>query len=141
MNSTTLYHYLKLGMNIEYLRGASSVSVMPADSLVAFPRLVANLPPNRYPVIKVVEVIKALLVQLEDLGLSQTLAEAQQFRPLLEQMEAYLGQTADSSASFMNDSFADKLVFFANELQLALKKEASAKRVAEIPPHTESIPD
>ena len=114
---------------------------MPANSLVAFPRLVANLPPNRYPVIKVVEVIKALLVQLEALGLSQTLAEAQQFRPLLEQMETYLGQTSASSESFMNDSFADKLVFFANELLLTLKKEASAKNVAEISPRGETKAD
>ena len=56
-------------------------------------------------------------------------AEAEQLRPLLEQMETYLSEASEKSASFMNDSFADKLVFFINELLLTLKKEASSKPV------------
>lgn len=127
MKSNALYQYIKLGMNMEYLRGVSSVSVMPADDLVKFPRLVENLPPNRYSVIRVVEVLKAVFVQLEDLGLQDTRAECEQLRPLLEQMETYLTENPNPAASFMNDGFADKLVFFTNELMLALKKEASAK--------------
>lgn len=127
MDPKTLYQFIKLGMNVEYLRGASSVSIMPARGLAAFPRLVENLPPNRYPVAKVVETVKAIMVQLEDLGLEQTRGEAEQLRPLLQQMETYLSETSDKSVSFMTDSFADKLVFFVNELLLALKKEASSK--------------
>ena len=131
MNPRTLYQFVKLGMNVEYLRGTSSVSIMPARSVAAFPRLVENLPPNRYPVAKVVETVKALMVQLEDLGFDQTRAEAEQLRPLLEQMETYLSETGEKSPSFMQDSFADKLVSCVNELLLTLKKEASAKQVGQ----------
>jgi len=131
MNPRTLYQFVKLGMNVEYLRGASSVSIMPARSVAAFPRLVENLPPNRYPVAKVVETIKAVMVQLEDLGFDQTRAEAEQLRPLLEQMETYLHETGEKSPSFMQDSFADKLVFCVNELLLTLKKEASSQQVGQ----------
>ena len=127
MNSKTLYQYIKLGMNMEYLRGVSSVSIMPDQGLKAFPRLVENLPPNRYAVPSVIEVLKALFLQLEELELEKTLAEAAQLRPLLEQMESYLSEDAKSPAAFMNDMFADKLVFFVKELLIALKKEASGK--------------
>lgn len=130
MDPKTLYQYIKLGMNVEYLRGACSVSIMPAKTLATFPRLVENLPPNRYPVTRVVETLRALMIQLEELGFDQTRAEAEQLRPLLNQMETYLGEAAEPTSAFMNDSFADKLVFFISELLLALKKEASTKMAA-----------
>ena len=130
MDPKTLYQYIKLGMNVEYLRGACSVSIMPAKTLATFPRLVENLPPNRYPVTRVVETLRAVMVQLDDLGFEQTRGEAEQLRPLLSQMETYLGESSEPTTSFMNDSFADKLVFFVNELLLALKKEASTKMAA-----------
>jgi hypothetical protein len=117
-------------MNVEYLRGASSVSIMPAKTLASFPRLIENLPPNRYPVRRVVETMRAIMVQLEELGFDQTRAEAEQLRPLLNQMETYLGETSDPTNAFMNDKFADKLIFFVNELLLALKREASTKTTA-----------
>jgi hypothetical protein len=130
MDTKTLYQYVKLGMNVEYLRGVCSVSIMPAKSVANFPRLVQNLPPNRFPVTRIVETLRAMMVQLEELGLDQTRAEAEQLRPLLDQMETYLSETNDPTTAFMNDSFADKLVFFINELLLALKKEASTKTAA-----------
>jgi hypothetical protein len=127
MEPQTLYRYIKLGMTMEYLSGISSVSIMPHQSLAAFPRLVENLAPNRYSVERVLEALRALRIQLEELGLERAATEADQFQPLVEQLETYLRQHAASSASFMNDSFADKLLFFARQLQLTLKKEASGK--------------
>ena len=132
MDPKTLYQYIKLGMNVEYLRGVCSVSIMPAKTLAKFPRLVENLPPNRFPVTRVVETMRAIMIQLEDLGFEQSRAEAEQLQPLLSQMETYLGETPDPKSAFMNDSFADKLVFFINELLLALKKEASNKMAAQL---------
>jgi hypothetical protein len=134
MDAKTLYQYIKLGMNIEYLRGVCSVSIMPANTVAQYPRLVENLPPNRYPVRRVVETMRAVMIQLEELGLEQTRTEAEQLRPLLSQMESYLAETAEPEASFMNDRFADKLVFFVNQLLLALKREASAKSLEGQPP-------
>lgn len=124
-----LYRYIKLGMNIEFLRGISSVSVMPNDELVAFPRLVGNLAPNRYAVINVVETLRSVFIQLDELDLTKTRDEARQLEPLLQQMEEYLAQNEDPTKAFMNDGFADKLVFFINELHLCLKTEAAAKMV------------
>jgi hypothetical protein len=123
----SLYRFVKLGMNIEYLRGVSSVSTMPDKRLAAFPRLVDNLPPNRYRVINVVEVLRSLFIQLEELSLERTLAEAQQLVPLLQQMEEYLAENTDPTQAFMTDSFADRLVFYVNQLHLCLKTETAAK--------------
>ena len=46
MAAPTAYQYAKLGSNVEFLRGISSVSLMQTASLIAFPHLLENLPPN-----------------------------------------------------------------------------------------------
>ena len=128
-----LYRYVKLGMNIEFLRGISSVSIMPDNQLLAHPRLIANLGPNRYAVIHVVETLRAVFIQLQELQLTKTLAEAQQLLPLLKQMEDYLAQNQDPNKAFMTDAFADKLIFYVNELHRCLKAEAAAQMASVSP--------
>lgn len=120
------YKFVRLGMNIEYLRGVASVSMIPDKGLARYPRLIENLPSNRYRVMSVVETLRSLFIQLEELSLEQTLAEAQQLLPLLQQMETYLAENPDPTTAFMNDSFADRLVFYVQELHLCLKAEASS---------------
>jgi hypothetical protein len=58
----TAYQYVKLGANLEFLRGISTVSVMQTTSLAAWPSLLENLPARRYSAIRIVEAVKALLV-------------------------------------------------------------------------------
>ena len=40
----TAYQYVKLGSNLEFLRGISTVSVMQTTSLAAWPSLMENPP-------------------------------------------------------------------------------------------------
>jgi hypothetical protein len=123
MTQSTNYQYVKLGMNLEYLRGLNSVSILLATSLVAFPHLMENLPAQRYSVSKLVEVLRSLLIQLEEMGLTQTLAAAANFRPMLAEMEAYLGQTPNPQSAILQDHFANKLAQVAKQVALVLKQE------------------
>jgi hypothetical protein len=126
MTPATPYQYVKLGMNLEYLRGTSSVSILLGTSLVAFPHLMENLPATRYSVMKVVEVLRSLLIQLQELGLSQSLAAAEGFRPMLADMEAYVKQTPSPEAAILQDHFANKLALLAKQVSLAVKQELAA---------------
>ncbi len=47
MTQPTAYQYLKLGSNLEFLRGICSVSITQKTSLAALPNLMGNLPPYR----------------------------------------------------------------------------------------------
>ena len=73
MSQPTAYQYVKLGSNLEFLRGVSTASVMQTKSLAEFPNLMNNFPPRRYAVVEVVKVLKSLLVQLHELGLAESL--------------------------------------------------------------------
>src|SRR5208337_3986988 len=110
MSSPTAYQYVKLGSNLEFLRGLATVSVIQTTSLVAFPGLMDNLSARRYSVLGVVNVVKSLLVQLEELGLEQSLREAAAFRPMLAEMEDYLSRQAKPQLAHLTDEFAERLV-------------------------------
>ena len=71
MTQPTAYQYVKLGSNLEFLRGISTASVMQTTSLAEFGNLLNNFSPRRYAVVEVVKVVKSLLVQLNELGLAR----------------------------------------------------------------------
>jgi hypothetical protein len=123
MAQPTAYQYVKLGANLEFLRGISTASIMQTTSLVAFPNLMDNLPARRYPVMPVLGVLKATLVQLEEMGLEQSLRAAEPFRPMLKDMEDYLAQVAEPERAYLNDVFAERLVALAKQLGSAVRTE------------------
>ena len=47
MAQPTAYQYVKLGSNLEFLRGISTVSLMQTTSLAGFPNLLDNFAPRR----------------------------------------------------------------------------------------------
>jgi hypothetical protein len=123
MAEPTAYQYAKLGSNLEFLRGISSVSLMQTTSLVAFPHLLGNLPAQRYSVPRVVEVLKSLLIQLEEMELKTSLQIAEHYRPMLQDMEEYLDKNPNPQTAFLLDHFADRLVEIAKHLAIALKQD------------------
>ena len=123
MAQTTAYQYVKLGSNLEFLRGLSTVSVMQTTSLAAFPNLLENLSARRYAVVQVVSVLKSLLVQLEEMGLPKSLREAEPFRPMLAEMEAYLSRQPTPQLAHLNDPFAERIVALAKHLGSAVRSE------------------
>ena len=127
MPATPLYQYVKLGMHVEYLRGIASVSIIPATSLVAFPNVMSNQPESRYSVAKVVEASRALLLQLESLGLKETLAAAAPLVPMVEEMEQALKAAPNRNAVTLRDHFAERLVEIAKVVGLALKQETGSR--------------
>lgn len=129
MEPKSLYQYVKLGMNIEYLRGISSVSILPATSMVAFPNLTENMPAGRFAVMHVVEVFKSVQLQLEELQLPRSLAAAKELQPMLAEMEAYLATVPSPQGITLLDHFAEKIVGHTKDLVVAVKEETSAKMV------------
>jgi len=128
MPPTPIYQFVKLGMNLEYLRGIGSTSLVLTSSLTAFPELTENLPAKRFTATKVVAVLKSLLIQLEEMQLQQALAAAAEFRPMLAQIEAYIGQNPGAPEPIvLQDGFANRLVGLAKQVSLALKRELGSQ--------------
>jgi len=119
----TPYQYVKLGSNLEFLRGISSVSLMQTTSLAAFPNLMGNLPAGRYSVPNVVNVLKSLLVQLEELGLVQSLRASEPFRAMLKGMEEYLARQPKPELTHLTDQFADELIVLSRHVGTAVRSE------------------
>jgi hypothetical protein len=130
MAQPTAYQYVKLGANLEYLRGISTVSIMQTTSLVAFPKLMENLPAMRYSAMRVAEVLKAILVQLQEIGLEQSLRMAEAYRPMLKEIEDYLATTTAPQAAFLNDQFAERLAVLAKQLGAAVRSELGMAGIA-----------
>jgi hypothetical protein len=127
MAAPTAHQYAKLGSNLEYLRGITSVSLMQTASLVAFPNLLGNLPAQRYSVPNVVEVVKSLLILLEEMKFEKSLEMAEHFRPMLAQMEEYLETNPNPNAAFLQDHFADRLIALSKQVAMVLKPEMGEK--------------
>ncbi len=127
MAEPTAYQYAKLGSNLEYLRGISSVSLMQTTSLVAFPNLLQNLPAQRYAVRHVVEAVKSTLILLEEMKLEKSLEVAANFRPMLKQMEEYLASNPNPQTAFLQDHFANTLVTIAMQVVMVMKPEMGEK--------------
>ena len=119
----TAYPYVKLGSNLEFLRGISTASVMQTTSLAAFPALLENLAVQRYSVARVVEAIKALLIQLDEMNLSQSLQVAEAFRLMLPEMENFLAKIDAPRTAHLTDTFAQRLVVIAKHVVMAVRSE------------------
>ena len=119
----TAYQYVKLGSNLEFLRGISTASVMQTTSLAAFPNLTGNFSPRRYSVFNVVNAVKALLAQLQELGLAESLRAAEPMRPMLAAMEDYLAKQPNPQQAYLTDQYADRLVALAVQVGTAVRTE------------------
>ena len=116
--------YAKLGSNLEYLRGICSASLAETISLDAFPDLRENVPPQRYAVANVVEVLRSP-VQLGELQLPLSCQAARPFQPMLKEMEEFLAQSPSPRTSCLNDAFAQRLIVAAKQVILAARKDLS----------------
>lgn len=134
MAQATAYQYVRLGSNLEFLRGLATVSVIQTTSLAAFPNLMDNLSARRYSVMQVVNVIKSLLVQLEEMGLAQSLRVADAFRPMLAEMEQYLARQPKPELAHLTDEFAERLVVLSKQLGSAVRGELAASPAVSSPP-------
>ncbi len=115
--------YVRLGSNLEFLRGICSKSLTQRVSLGAFPNLLDNLPMRRYTVPRVVAAVTTVLGDLEAMKLPGSLAAAEAFRPMLEQMTAYLEKSASPEGAMFRDDFAERLVTIAKEVSDALERD------------------
>jgi hypothetical protein len=123
MPQPTAYQYVKLGSNLEYLRGIATVSIMLTTSLAACPKLLANLPMTRYSVMQVAGVIRTLLAQLEEMGLAESLREAEPLCPMLKELEDYLSRQAKPELARLKDEFAERLIVLAITIGFAVRTE------------------
>jgi len=125
MPMPTGYQYAKLGSNLEYLRGICSISLAQTENLAAFPDLMENLPAQRYLVVNVVEVLRSLLVQLQELQLPLSSQAAGPFHPMLTQMENFLSKSSTPRTASLNDAFAQRLIVVAKQVILAARRDLS----------------
>ena len=133
----TGYQYAKLGSNLEYLRGICSASLAPTASLAMFPDLSENVPCHRYLVANVVQVLRSLLVQLQELQLPLSCQAAAPFHPMLKEMEEYLAHSPATRAAYLNDAFAQRLIVVAKQVILAARRDLSTP----IAPPSETKPE
>ncbi len=126
--------YAKLGSNLEYLRGICSASLAETISLDAFPDLQENVPPQRYAVANVVEVLRSLVVQLGELQLPLSCQAARPFQPMLKEMEEFLARSPSPRTSCLNDAFAQRLIVAAKQVILAARKDLSVPILFPIEP-------
>ena len=129
MQPQNQFQLTKLGAHVEYLRGIASVSIIPATSLVEFPQVMANQPETRFCVAKVVETIRALLLQLEEMKLPEAQGAAAPLVPLVEEMEQALAGAPNRNAVTLRDHFAERIVGHARLIGLALKQELSTRQI------------
>ena len=133
----TGYQYAKLGSNLEYLRGICSASLTPTGTLAAFPDLSENVPSQRYLVANVVQVLRSLLVQLQELQLPLSSQAAAPFHPMLREMEEFLAKSPAPRAAFLNDPFAQRLIVVAKQVILAARRDLSTPIVSPAKPKPE----
>ena len=129
MQPMNQFQLAKLGAHVEYLKGIASVSIIPATSLVEFPQVMENQPETRFRVAKVVETIRALLLQLEALKLPEAQAAAAPLCPMVQEMEQALGASPNKDGVTLRDHFAERIVGHARLIGLALKQELSGRQM------------
>jgi hypothetical protein len=137
MTQPTPYQYVKLGSNLEFLRGICTASIMQTTSLAAFPELMENLPGQRYSVLQVVGVLRSLLVQLEEMKLGQALQAAGPFRPMIQEMEGYLEGATQPDLAYLNDAFAERIVTVSKQVAAAVRSDLGMMRTV----GTEAAPE
>ncbi len=115
--------YLKLGINIEYLRGITSITSEARSPLLDVPYIFENQTGRRYSAIKVVAVLKSLLAILEELDLKKALDAAAEFRIMLAEVETYLGKHPNPPIVTLQDPFANTLVEVAERVLIAVRED------------------
>lgn len=119
--------YLKLGMRAEFLKGISSVSVMPMQELQKYPVLIENYPSKRYAVLHVVEALSGLLEQLGELELNKTAAAAEPLQPMLKEMQDALKSSPQPQDVILRDPWAVKLIELIRSVVAVLGIELSER--------------
>jgi hypothetical protein len=124
MTQPTNYQFVKLGSNLEFLRGVCSATLLaPTSGLENYPNLIENLPTHRYSVVHVVSVLKSLLVQFQEMKLDQSLLAAEAFRPMIKEMEDHLQQAEANETSYLYNPFAERLVALSKQVFSTVKSE------------------
>lgn len=114
---------LKLGLNLEYLRGISSAAIHTVNDLQSVPYLLENQPALRYSASNVAVVLGSLASLLEQADLPKTRAAAESFAPLREEIETFLKENLGVDNVTLQDHFADRLVRIAEEVLKSLREE------------------
>ena len=78
---------------------------------------------------KVVETIRALLMQLEAMNLPEAQGAAAPLIPLVQEMEQALAVAPNRNAITLRDHFAERIVGHARLIGLALKQELSGRQI------------
>ena len=89
----------------------------------------ANQPETRFCVAKVVETIRSLLLQLEELQLPEAHAAAAPLCPMVQEMEQALAGAPNRNAITLRDHFAERIVGHARLIGLALRQELSSRQI------------
>ncbi len=71
----------------------------------------------------VAEVLRSLLIQLQEMGLAESLQVAEAFRPMLREIEDYLAQVKSPQEAYLTDPFAERLVTISRLLVSTVRKE------------------
>lgn len=119
------YEYIKLGMNLQHLRSIASNSIFLGTSLVEFTHLEENQPAVRCSVRKTVELMRSVVVQLQEFGFTRTLQAMLPLEPMRAEMEQALAQAPAGDELFLRDHFADRIVAHMKDVLVVLKEEAS----------------
>jgi hypothetical protein len=114
---------LKLGIHLEYLRGINSISAATQNDVRSFPYLLENQTALRYGAQKVVAVIQSLLALLEHMKLTKSLEAANDFRPMVAEVEEFLKTAPDPAAVTLLDHFANSLVRIAENVVTEVRQE------------------
>ncbi|MGI8982243.1 MAG: hypothetical protein ACR2FY_23680 [Pirellulaceae bacterium] len=94
-----------------------------------FPQVMSNQPETRFCVAKVVETIRALLLQLEALELAEAQAAAAPLCPMVQEMEQALAAAPDRNGVTLRDHFSERIVGHARLIGLAIKQELSSRQI------------
>lgn len=125
MSIANASRFLKLGLNLEYLRGVPCATVQTLKDLSPFPYLLENQPALRYSAKSVAAVIESLLGELKDAELPKTLAAVEDLRPMATEIEEFLQTSPAGGADgvTLQDHFAEKIVRTAEDAVKTLREE------------------
>jgi hypothetical protein len=121
----TAYEFIKLGMNLQHLRSIASSSIFLGTSLVEFPNLDANQPQIRCSVKKTVELLRSVLLQLDEFGFHRAREAMAPLEPMRAEMEKALSQAPQGDELILRDHFANVLIEHVKNVMVVLKEEAS----------------
>jgi hypothetical protein len=114
---------LKLGLNLEYLRGIASSNVRTLGDLQNCPYLLGNQPGVRYSAENVISVIKSMMELLKSTELTKAMEVAEAYKPMAQEIEDYLAKAPVKEDVRLLDHFADKVAMIAEDVLKSLRDE------------------